>query len=154
MWLVTMEKLNVHIGSGTVGEGLEKFPDKDDVEIADKGLASRNPVGKVGTPPKIHDKAAEALVHWKQEKAVSSNAGLVPKSRFQGLPEDDANILDRVVVIHREVSLSLELELKKPVTGEKLKHVVKKRNTRGYVRLSRPVQAQRKLNPGFSGLAA
>ena len=76
------------------------------------------------------------------EKSVAPDADLFAERLLEGRAEDQADVLDGVVVVHLDVALGLYRQVEQPVLGEKREHVVEERHAR--VDLGRPAAVDRK----------
>ena len=86
-------------------------------------------------------------------RAVAPDSLLFPQSRGQRLAKHDPHVLHRVVQIHVEIPLGLHLQIKQPVPGEQVQHVVKERNPRLHLGRTLPIQSKRDGNLRLAGLA-
>ena len=59
---------------------------------------------------------------------VPPDSLLFAQRRGENLPQNNTDILHGVVQIHIQITLGLHLEVKQPMTAEKIQHVIKKWN--------------------------
>ena len=128
------------------GQGDEKFlhqlrvkgPDLlgGDVEV----IAQHPPAGEV------NGGEDQGLVHRQEHGAVAGHAPLVPQGLGEGVPQADANVLHRVVVVHAGVALAPDGQVEPPVPGEQGQHVVQKAAASVDLAAPGPVQVQGELD--------
>jgi hypothetical protein len=71
----------------------------------------------------------------------------------QRLPQDKANILDRMVLVNLEIAARRNLKIESAMTGEQLEHVIEKVDAGGNLVASAPVQVQADVDVGLGGFA-
>jgi len=85
--------------------------------------------------------------------AVAADSRLVAERLADRLPEADARVLDRVVLVDLEVAGGLHGQVDRPVPGEQLEHVVEEADAAGHLAAARAVEIHRQLDVRFGGLA-
>ena len=95
---------------------------------------------------------AQSLVHGHVGAGESADALPVADSPTESLAQDNAGVLHRVVAVHLQVALGLQLQAEPGVEGQGVEHVVKKADAGGHLHLS-PVQAEVHADVGLLGLA-
>ena len=73
---------------------------------------------------KIHGTTGQGLVHRQNEEAVATNTRLVTQGFLDGGAQDNAHVLDGVVVINLRITVGLNLEVDEGVAAEERQHVV------------------------------
>src|SRR6185312_10992456 len=86
--------------------------------INDGGSASR----------KIHGGQCQRFIHRHQKISGAQNAFLVAQSFGKCLSQRNAHVFDGMVLVHIEVAGGFKLQIKSPMMGKQLQHVVKKTN--------------------------
>ena len=97
---------------------------------------------KVVPPGEITGAQNQRLVHGQQGLTVTGDAPLVSQGLGEGLTQTDADVLHRVVEVHLRVSLTAYRQVKIPMAGKELQHVVQKAHAGGNFRLAEAVQGQ------------
>ena len=82
----------------------------------------------------------QRLVHGQEELAVTGDAPLVPQGLRKGPAQADADVLHAVVAVHLGVPLAADDQVKIPMPGEQLQHVLQEPHAGGDVRLPSAVQ--------------
>src|SRR5690606_24289454 len=82
-----------------------------------------------------------------------ADAGGVAERLAQRLAQRDADVLDRVVEIHREVAGRPQAQVEGRVLRERLEHVVEERNARRDLVLTAAVEVQLESDVGLARLA-
>src|SRR6266496_1697932 len=81
-----------------------------------------------GTPGKIHSRQTQRLIHRHQEISGAQNSFLVAQRLSECLPQDDANIFHRVMLVDIEIANRFELQIKSAMMREQLQHMIEKTN--------------------------
>ena len=81
----------------------------------------------------------------------TDNTFTVAKGLVEGHTEGNANVLISVVVINFEIALSLDVEVKEPVGGDLMEHVIKKGDASVGVTLASAIDVDGDGNVGFFG---
>ena len=68
----------------------------------------------------------QRLFHRQREVAVAANARLVAQRLLHRLPEGNADVFDRVVLIDVQIALGLDVQIDRRVLGQQRQHVVEK----------------------------
>jgi hypothetical protein len=72
---------------------------------------------------------------------------------FKGLPQGDADVLGRVVVINVQVAFAADVQIHEAVARDLLKHMVEKTDACVKIRLTRAVEIEAEFDLGFVGVA-
>ena len=99
---------NVDVAQDVRGEGVPEVGDQFAVELADLGRGKFGIKDEVGPSSKIDCAGGQRLVHRQREVAVAADAGPVAQGLAHGLPQADAHVLDRVMLIDVQVALGLD----------------------------------------------
>ncbi len=76
---------------------------------------------------------------------------LVAQRIFERLPQRQADVFNRVMIVDFEVALGLDLDVEKTVAAKGIEHVIEKRHAGFNGRLSGAVDIQRHLDIGLFG---
>ena len=92
-------------------------------------------------PPagEVHGSEDQGLVHGQDTAAVPGDPPLVPQGLPEGVPQADADVLHRVVVVHIGVPPAPGCKVEPAVAGEEGEHVVQKATAGGDVAFPRAV---------------
>src|SRR5689334_6531042 len=123
------EIVDVQRAERVVGEALEEFMDEVDVERSDE--RAREGDLKLETRPagQVEHDACQRFIERHVGVAVTTNALLVAHRAPEGLPEGDADVLDRVMRIDVQVALRRDGKVEQRVTTDLVQHMVEKRDT-------------------------
>jgi hypothetical protein len=76
---------------------------------------------------------------------------LSPSASLKGLAEDDADVFHRVMEIDVDIPLRLHLQIKQPMTGKEVEHVVEERDRSADLRLPFAVEIEGEADLGLLG---
>ena len=102
----------------------------------------------------IDRRRRERFVHGHQEISGAQNAALRAQRLAHRLAENDARVLDGVVLIHFEIAARVEFQIHRAVPRHERQHVIEKRNAGGDFRAALAVEIQAHANVRFGGGAA
>ena len=126
---------------------------RDSVEVAHKHRRHLDPVDQVRPATDVHHHPGQRLVHRQEKKAVAADAHFVAQRLLEGLAEHQADVLDRVMVVHRHVPLGHHRQIEQPVLGEQREHVVEKRHAGLDLGRPAPVNREGERDVGLGGVA-
>ena len=95
----------------------------------------------------------QRLVHRKDPAAVADDPLLVTDGLRYRLAENDADVLDRVVVVDLKIAVAFYGQVEQAVPGESVQHVVEEPYARVDLRDSAPVQIQLDLDARLRGVS-
>jgi hypothetical protein len=101
---------------------------------------------EVWTAAEIKRNAGKGLVHRIETAPHAANPPAFPQRLSQCLPQNDAGILDKVMVVHLGVAPRGQVDVKKPVLRKQSKHVGVKTRWIVDLRNTRPVKVETKPN--------
>ena len=110
------------------GEGLEKFAQEFSIERADFLGGQIEVPHQIGAAREIERAAHQSVIHSQQAIAVAPNAAFIAESLAQGLPQGDAHIFDRMVVINVQISRAADGHVHQSMAGQLIEHVIEKAN--------------------------
>src|SRR5260370_42321173 len=117
-------------------KSMKKIFHQLDLEIADALCGDLRVHHAIGPSAKINRGGGERFVHWHQEIAGAQDAAFGAQRFLHGFAEGDADIFDRVMLIHIEIAAGFYAKIKPAVPRNQLEHVVEEVDSRGYARLS------------------
>src|SRR5690606_25916292 len=126
MTRASVHHLHVHVRTGTLREPFEEILQQFRLQVADEADTQAEIDDGVGASAEVHGGDAERLVHRHQEVPGPVDADLRPERLRESLAERDADVLDRVVLIHVEIARGLQLQVEAAMLGKQLEHVVEK----------------------------
>ncbi len=111
-------------GAGGPGKRLERVLDELERELAD-ALAPEGQVDHGIRPPaEVDDGARQRLVHRHPGIAEAADPGPIAERGAERAAEDEGDVLDRVVLIDRQVTVGPDLEVEQAVMAERAEQVV------------------------------
>ena len=123
--------VDVERHAAVVDEGREEVFDQAGVEpLYLLPLDEIHVVNQKGTTRNVDVRGAERLVHRHLGPAVPPDSGLRSEGLLEGRPQDDPDVLDRVVIVDLDVAPGLEVQVEEAVTREQFQHVRKKSDGR------------------------
>src|SRR5208337_200769 len=102
---------------------------------------------------KIDSGRSKGFVHGHQEITGAENAFFIAEGGVDGFAEGNAHVLDSVVLVHMQVALGGEAEIKAAVTRDEVEHVIEEGNARGNAGLATSVEIQTQRDLRFLGVA-
>jgi hypothetical protein len=133
------ENINVQRESGMIHKALPKIL----AEIVGRQPRLKN---EAGTAAEIKRNTGKRLVHRIETAPRTANPPSFPQRLSQRLPENDAGILNKMMVIHLGVAPRAEFNVKKPVFRKQRKHVGIKTRRIVNLRHARPVKIETQPN--------
>jgi len=108
----SVEHFEVEAGCGGARRSRRKSPGKQlGLQVADQSGLDEILVDEAGRAAKIDRGDGERLIHGHDEVAGAIDAAAVAEGLVEQLAEDDANVLDAVVLIDVEIAVGLEIEV-------------------------------------------
>src|SRR5690625_6890885 len=99
MRVFTFEVVDMQGGLRVVHKALEEFARQVDIEVPNTGAGERDVVIKPRTPGKIDDDTGQRFIKGYVGMAIAAQTGLVADRRSEGLPQRDADVLDRMMIV-------------------------------------------------------
>ena len=151
--VVAIEGFQVHAGAQVHGEGVVEFLEQLGVDLADLlGLEGDLP-DQIGPVGEIDGAAGQGLVHRDIGVAEAADSLEAVQGLVDGLADDDARVLHRVVEIDVQIALGADLQIDAAVTGEAVEHVVEEANAGLDIGHAGAVQIDADADLGFLGVA-
>src|SRR5438093_766012 len=138
---------------GVDSKGAEELLQEVEVEVRHATSRHRDAEDEERAPRQVHGRRDERLVHRDETGAVAHDALLVAERQTERLPEHDADVLDRMVLVHLDVALCLDGEVHEAVLRPGLEHVAEKWDRRLDLRGAGAVDVELKRDLGLLGLA-
>ena len=111
-------------------------------------LAAHHIIGAAG---KIHHGLTQGLIHGDAKRPETANPLLIPNSLGERLPQNNGNILHRVMRINVRVPLGVHLQVEGAMDAERREHVVEEGNTCVNVAFPGTIQVNGDGDVGFAG---
>ena len=86
---------------------------------------------RLSTTAKVERAQHEGFIHWDSGISVTGNTRLVAKGLAQRHPEDNPDILDRVVVIDVEIPTRVDGQINQTMPGDLGEHVLEEADAGG-----------------------
>ena len=138
--VVAIQGLNVQRQLPVHCEGGKELAYELGVERADLWRREFGPEHQEGTAGDIERDAGQCPVHRQQAVGVTGDAGLGAERLQQRLPERDADVLDRVVIVDVQVALGFDLHGDAGVARQLVEHVVEEADPGGHAARAAAVQ--------------
>jgi hypothetical protein len=139
------QNINVQRESGVIYKALPKIL----AEIIGRQPRLKN---EVWPAAEIKRNAGQSLVHRIKATPRTANPPAFPQCLSQRLPKNDARILNKMMVIHLNITSRAELNVKKPVFRKQSEHVSIKTRRMVNPRHTRPVEVEPQPNRRLSRL--
>ncbi len=105
-------------------------------------------------PPRhVERDAGQRLVHRQEAVGVAGQTLLVAERHGEGLPQGNADVLDRVVVVNMSVALGADGEINQGMARELVEHMVEEPDPGRNVGNARPVEIEADLDARLLGFA-
>ena len=134
------QHLHVQVHHSRVGKGVKELPHHLRVHLPYHGGVKDGIELQIGAAGQVNSRQNQDLIHGQDTGTIAANPPLVSQSLSDGPAQDNAGVLDGVVAVHTQVSLDLSFQVKKPVAGKALQHVIEKANAAVNFRLTGSVQ--------------
>src|SRR5213593_289940 len=138
---------------GVEGEGAEELLEQVEVEVRHARPRHRHAEDEERPARQVHRRGDERLVHRDERGAVADDALFVAERQPERLPEHDADVLDRVMLVHFDVPLRLDGEVHQAVLRPRLEHVAEERDWRLHLRGAGAVEVELERDLRLLGLA-
>src|SRR5438552_8658880 len=142
---------DVQVHRRLIGEREQEVVNQLDVEAADLRLLDLDVVDEERPSGEVDDARHQRLVERYRGLAEAADAGLVAERLAERLAERQADVLDRVVIVHLEVARRAHGEVEEAVAGEDLEHVVQERDTALHLVAPGSVEVQLQVDVGLLG---
>ncbi len=97
--------------------------------------------------------ARQRLVHRQQAIGIAHDAALVAERLDERLPQSDADILDRMMIVDLQVALGADGQVDQRMTRDLVEHMIEKADTRLDVGFPGAIEQHIHGNLGLIGLA-
>ncbi len=120
-----------HVRPEMDGERLEKILEEVGIERPAEAPPEVRLELEIGTPAEVDGHDGQRLVHRIDEKPGAVDPRPVAEGEAEDPAEDQAAVLDEVVLVDPGVAAGGEAQVEQAVPGEGLEHVIEERNGRG-----------------------
>jgi len=124
MRILAVQSLDMQRQPGVHGEGLEPFLEQFRIHVADLWPAEINLPDEVRPAGYVDSGPRERFVHRNIRRPEAADSAAIAERARDRLPDDYADILDRVMHVYMQVALGADLEVDHRVPGEGLQHVI------------------------------
>ena len=121
-----VQHLRVQIRARVIHESAEEIFHQLRLQIAHQPHPHAILIDQRRTPAQIHRHHRQRLVHRQHEVTRAIDPLTIPQRLREQLPQRDADILDRVVLVHIQIPGGFQLQIEPAVLGEQLQHVIEK----------------------------
>src|ERR1700733_12060029 len=135
------------------GESLEKLAHELSVESANLFGRKFRPEDEERTPRHVESDAGQGLVHRQVAVRVAGQASLVAQRFRQRLPERDAHVLDRMMIVDVAVALGANGDVDKGMTRQLIEHMIEKADAGCNIGKARPIEVEADFDARLLGLA-
>ena len=135
-------------------ESTEELFRKFGIECSDLLCRNAQIVYQQSPTGQINSAEDQALVHRQDRTAVADNAPAVRKGLVKCLAQRDPDVLRGVMVVHKSISLTGNLQVESPVAGEQRQHMIEETYTGIDRARSVPLQGQADPDIRLTGFAA
>src|SRR5580698_6787384 len=136
-----------------VHEAAKEFDGEVDVEGADARTREGHVEFEARPAREIDHHARKRLVERHVGMAIAANALALADGFRHRLPERDARVFHRVVVVDMKIAMRFDLEIDQAVTRDLVEHVVEKRHAGGKLLPAGAVEIELHTDLRFAGVA-
>src|SRR6056297_1368060 len=147
------QRLDMEGDTAMRGERLKEFAYQLAVEGADLVGGQIHAPREIGPPRQVERRTHQRVVHRQQARPVAADSALVAERLRERLPECDAYVLDRVVVVDVAVAVAAHGQVQQRVARELVEHVVEEADAAAVVVAPCPVERDLDADIGFRGLS-
>ena len=151
--ILTTQVVDVQRDQSVIGQPLKELVRQIDIESANHGALEINMKFKPRTPRKVDHNTRQGFIERHIGVAVAAQTFLVAERLGQRLTDRDTDILDRVMRVDMQIALGFDLKINQTMTGNLIKHVIEKGDTRGKLALPGPIKIQTNRDLGFKGIS-
>lgn len=127
--VATIPQVDVKVARQIARGGLPEVVDEFGVEVSNFLGGEIDIEHPESSSAEIDCGIDQRFFHRKNKKTVPANALLIPQGFPKNLPQTNANVFNRVMLVDVQITLSLNLEIEFPVLRKKIEHVVEKTDT-------------------------
>src|SRR6266852_6842582 len=136
-----------------VAERLHKIAHQHALKLAHALLLYRAVLREVHAPADIDHRAAERLIERDRGVPETPDTRTIPQRLAKRAAHHDPDVLDRVMLIDREVAARLDHQIEEAMAREALEHMVEKRHAGMNFAAPRTVQRERHRDRRLARLA-
>jgi len=120
----------MHVRFRGLSKTLKKIFHKFDLEITNAPGRDLSLHHAIRPPAKIHGRSGERFVHRHEEISRAQNSKLGAESFLYRFAERNPDIFDSVMLVDIEIATRVQVQIKRSVACNQLKHVIKETDSR------------------------
>jgi len=151
MVVVAVKRVHVQGRTRTVRKALKELASQVDIEIPHPWAAEFCSEVQSRTTREVDDDAGQGFVERHVSVTVALDSSPLPQRLGKRRAESDPDILDTVMIVDMDVTLTGHIDIEQPVTGDLVEHVIEKRYATRTRALTRPVEHDGDGNGRFQG---
>ena len=149
----SVKHTEMNIGACAPGKALEEIAHQFHLQIShsrrtDSGIDHRRRASS-----EIDGGETESFIHGHDKVAGAQNSAAISQRAVEDLAQSNADVFDRVVLVHVQIAYCREFQIESAVSSKELQHVVEKTDSSGDLVLPATFNRERNPNLGFRGLA-
>src|SRR5882672_52389 len=141
-----LQHARVHIGPSPARKALKKVVDEFRLQITDQTVTDLSIHDRNSPAAKIDGSQTQSLVHRHNEVPSPQNPQLLPQRLVESLTQGNPNIFHRVMLVHIQIALSQQPQIKPAVPRKQFQHMIKEPYTSGNLILSPTINVQREVD--------
>lgn len=147
--VLAIDVLDMQAHAAIAREGMEELLEEFGIHLADLVTAEVHLPDKIGALAEVDGGAGQRLVHRDIGMAEARDAGKIAEGFCDGLADDDAGVLDRVVEVDMGITLAAYFQVDQRVARQAVQHVIEKADSRLNVGLAGAIEVNRNRDIGF-----
>ncbi len=124
----SVEHLGVEIGAGVVDEAIEEIGHQFRLQIAHQPDPDQVFINERWAAAQIDRADSQRLIHGQHKITGAIDAFAIAQCFGKELPDDNADVFDRVMLIDIQIAFGLDFQVEGSVLREELEHVVEEAN--------------------------
>lgn len=142
MGVLTAQIIDVQGHAGMIDQTMEKFREQIDIELPDRRPREIAMHLQTRPPGEINHHPRQRLIKRHVTVSVAGQSLFVAPRLGQSLTKRDTDIFHRMMGIDMKIALGVDIQINQTMTGDLVKHVIKKGNTGGKFALTSAVKIQ------------
>src|SRR5260370_7168778 len=135
-----VEHTEMNIRPGGLRKSLKKTDGQLRLEMADALGGNAGLTYAVRPATQIHCRRRECFIHRHEEVACAQDPALCPEGFEHRLTQSNPCVLDGVMLIHIQVAFGLDCEIERPMSPDKVQHLVHKPDSDAHPANPAPLQ--------------
>src|SRR3954462_4037318 len=136
----------MNIRPGAASEAFEEIKHQFRLQIANQASTNFRVDNGRSSTAKIDSGNPQGLIHRHEEVSRAIDTFFISQCLVEGFAKRDADILNRVMLIHIEVTAACEFQIECTVTGKQIEHVIEKPNPGGHLVFPLTINVQSQSN--------